>query len=109
MKDWRDTETYARLAGIDRAGMMWEWLRRDSGYVSWYVRASVATRGTGALRWGLHFRREPGTPRPRCQDHLACRTRSRNPDSNRRTRIGLGPRCDRTRPTRVLAHDNYRR
>jgi hypothetical protein len=39
---------------------MWEWLRRDPGYVAWYTRASTATRGAtsdeSAARWGLHFR-----------------------------------------------------
>jgi hypothetical protein len=45
------------LRGIDRAGLMWEWLRRDPGYVGWYTQASTATLGTGdALPWGLHFR-----------------------------------------------------
>ena len=27
--DWRDAQTYRRLHAIDRAGLMWEWLRRD--------------------------------------------------------------------------------
>ena len=45
---------------------MWEWLRRDPGYIAWYVRASAATRGSGGaasiepVQWGLHFRRESG-------------------------------------------------
>lgn len=42
--DWRDALNYARLHGIDRAGLMWEWLRRDPRYVAWYIRASTATR-----------------------------------------------------------------
>lgn len=56
MTDWGDDETYVRLTRVDRAGLMWEWLRRDSSYIAWYARASVATRGNDALRWGLHFR-----------------------------------------------------
>lgn len=55
--DWRDPAPYVALRGIDRAGLMWEWLRRDPGYVGWYTQASTATLGTGdALPWGLHFR-----------------------------------------------------
>ena len=55
--DWRDPAPYDALRGIDRAGLMWEWLRRDPGYVAWYTCASTATRRVGdALPWGLHFR-----------------------------------------------------
>lgn len=58
--DWRDAEPYRRLHGIDRAGLMWEWLRRDAGYVAWYASATAVTRGAGvpadASRWGVHFR-----------------------------------------------------
>lgn len=61
-RDWRDDHLYARLYGIDRAGLMWEWLRRDPGYVAWYARASLATRGTASdpTQWGIHFRRASG-------------------------------------------------
>jgi hypothetical protein len=80
--DWRDRRRYTALRGIDRAGMMWEWLRRDPGYVAWYTRASLATRGAAAsaedraddpLPWGLHFRGAAGPPGTRSQDHLAGR------------------------------------
>jgi len=58
--DWRDPAPYARLKGIDRAGVMWEWLRRDPDYVAWYTSASRATQDHGGERdpllWGLHFR-----------------------------------------------------
>ncbi|QDX25164.1 hypothetical protein FPZ54_03400 [Sphingomonas suaedae] len=63
--DWRDCRRYRRLLGIDRAGLMWEWLRRDPDYIAWYARASAVTRGSGddgncdAATWGLHFRRRP--------------------------------------------------
>lgn len=54
---WRESTAYARLRGIDRAGIMWEWLRRDPDYVAWHARASSVTRGSAdPLAWGLHFR-----------------------------------------------------
>ncbi|WP_413465092.1 transcriptional regulator domain-containing protein [Novosphingobium profundi] len=67
---------------------MWEWLRRDAGYVAWQARASHVTGGPRATRdlveadgcldlaprdWGLHFRRGPGPGCPPGADHLACR------------------------------------
>ena len=48
--DWRDGAAYERLVRIDRSGLMWEWLRRDSGYVAWYTRASRATRAGSGVR-----------------------------------------------------------
>src|SRR3546814_18772986 len=59
--DWRDERVYEQLHGIDRHGLMWEWLRRDAAYVAWQVRASNPPGGTGAagpmgpLQWGLQF------------------------------------------------------
>lgn len=54
---WRDGRFYAGLKGIDRAGLMWEWLRRDSGYIAWHADARASTHGPAdAGRWGLHFR-----------------------------------------------------
>lgn len=60
---WQDQANYARLRGTDRAGLMWEWLRRDPEYVAWYARATRATLGgvvdparDDVLQWGLHFR-----------------------------------------------------
>lgn len=60
-ESWRDARRYTRLRGIDRAGLMWEWLRRDSDYIAWYARASQTTRGSAMraaepIQWGLHFR-----------------------------------------------------
>ncbi|MGL4287400.1 MAG: transcriptional regulator domain-containing protein [Phreatobacter sp.] len=73
--DWRDPARYGALRGIDRAGLMWEWLRRDPGYVGWYTRASAATRGSGDARlWGLHFRGASRPPGPGGAAHLACRS-----------------------------------
>lgn len=72
--DWRDAHLYSRLAGIDRAGIMWEWLRRDPGYVAWHVKASDATRGADAHAtanlWGLYFRRKAVDRGTRSDDHL---------------------------------------
>ncbi|TKV40636.1 transcriptional regulator domain-containing protein [Sphingobium yanoikuyae] len=54
---WRDWRLYARLMGIDRAGLMWEWLRRDSGYIAWHAGARASTHGAADPgQWGLHFR-----------------------------------------------------
>ncbi len=83
---WRDSRTYARLRGVDRAGLMWEWLRRDPGYIAWYAQASAVTRGSAGLNpavedphlWGVHFRRKSGGRGPGRPDHLACRFRSGN-------------------------------
>ncbi|WP_371836691.1 transcriptional regulator domain-containing protein [Sphingomonas koreensis] len=69
--DWRDPAPYRRLRGIDRAGLLWEWLRRDPAYIAWYTSASRATRDRGGkadpLIWGLYFRRGP---RPRLSRSL---------------------------------------
>jgi hypothetical protein len=57
---WQEPEAYRSLAKIDRAGMMWEWLRRDPGYVEWHGVASKLTSGAAIQAdqaWGLHFRR----------------------------------------------------
>jgi len=56
--DWRNAHCYDALRGIDRSGLMWEWLRRDDDYRAWYLRASAVTgaQARPALEWGLHFR-----------------------------------------------------
>lgn len=95
--DWRDEAAYLRLISIDRAGLMWEWLRREEDYIAWHTRASRATKGIaepaadGALQWGLHFRRRPGPGSPGRPDHLACRSRSRSAWRH----CGAGNRCIR--------------
>jgi len=33
--NWRYALEYEALAHIDRAGLMWERLRRDPGYIAW--------------------------------------------------------------------------
>src|SRR3546814_1849737 len=96
--DWRDPQFYARLGGIDRAGLMWEWLRRDADYIAWHTRASSATRGVDAgsaidsdpTQWGLHFRRASGSRGTRGPDHLACRSRSCHARRGRPDRKSVG-------------------
>lgn len=68
--DWRDSGLYRRLARIDRAGLMWEWLRRDPGYIAWYARASAVTHGPphaippDPLPWGCTFAEDPAIAAP---------------------------------------------
>ncbi|WP_408640589.1 transcriptional regulator domain-containing protein [Allosphingosinicella deserti] len=110
-RDWREGTRYVRLRGIDRAGLMWEWLRRDPAYAAWQVRASTATGGERGsseddpLTWGLHFRGASGSRGNRGPDPLACGSRSgHHPDyglSCGSKGSGKSPPClDRT-----LAHD----
>ncbi len=67
--NWLDPESYHALAGIDRAGLMWEWLRRDPEYRSSHHQAKpIVSQSHGGLKiitlpptvsanqWGLHFR-----------------------------------------------------
>jgi len=81
--NWRSGVPYCALEGIDRAGLAWEWLRRDPGYVAfWHGFEGTSAPGTLVLplqadafarQWGLHFRgmsRPPGTCRAAA---LACR------------------------------------
>ncbi|QUT05142.1 hypothetical protein KFK14_19395 [Sphingobium phenoxybenzoativorans] len=57
-KFWTDPDAYEALREVDRAGIMWEWLRRDPDYIRWYAEASRTTRGAAdPADWGLHFRR----------------------------------------------------
>lgn len=72
--DWRDVTRYRDLIGIDRAGLMWEWLRRDLAYVAWYARTSTIARGglaksvppavRDALSWGLYLAEDPAIAAP---------------------------------------------
>lgn len=68
LPDWHDAAPYARLVTLDRAGMAWEWLRRDPAYRLFHAESSSEHRGgeDGAVvralpqvpsaRWGLLFR-----------------------------------------------------
>jgi hypothetical protein len=57
---------YDYLRAVDSAGLMWEWLRRDGGYIAWYRKASAATRGAMPVpsRWRLVFAEDPARPAP---------------------------------------------
>jgi len=62
--DWRDSAPYRALAGIDRAGLAWEWLRRDPAYAALSARlrhvggsASHLEMEADARAFGLCFRR----------------------------------------------------
>jgi len=69
--DWRSSAPYRALLGIDRAGLAWEWLRRDPGYIACARNARSAffacepartlTADAAAEQWGLHFRRICGS------------------------------------------------
>jgi hypothetical protein len=65
--DWRDGAQYRALLGIDRAGLAWEWLRRDPAYIACaaHYRPAAVDRDLiredpAALPWGLHFLRGAG-------------------------------------------------
>jgi hypothetical protein len=67
--DWRDGELYASLRHCDRAGLAWEWLRRDPAYRADYARANdgagIANDGAcPALRHGLVDFVDPDLPAP---------------------------------------------
>lgn len=63
--DWRDSAPYRALAGIDRAGLAWEWLRRDPAYAAISARlrrvgvrtAPHLEMEADARAFGLCFRR----------------------------------------------------
>ncbi len=95
---WQDASSYAYLKNADRTGLMWEWLRRDPGYLSWYATASAVTGGPrcDVLNWGLHFRRRTGPGLPLGPDSLACNARSIDPSGGSRaggSRRSLLSRC----------------
>jgi hypothetical protein len=64
-QNWQDPTHYRALAGVDRAGIMWEWLRRDPAYIDWYEKASQTTCGSpppgsgSPSFWGLNFAESP--------------------------------------------------
>ncbi|UYY57154.1 transcriptional regulator domain-containing protein [Sphingomonas sp. S2-65] len=68
--DWRNSAPYRALAGIDRAGLAWEWLRRDPAYAA--LSARLRRGGVGlqphlemeadARAFGLCFRRGCRSP-----------------------------------------------
>ncbi len=66
LPDGASAQDYAHLRDSDRAGVMWEWLRRDEAYAAWYARASAATRGPvpAPIRWRLLLAEDPGRAAP---------------------------------------------
>ena len=66
--DWRSPQSYRALADMDRAGLAWEWLRRDERYAASaskrggkvsFEKGVAIVRSTPASRsWGLDFRRK---------------------------------------------------
>ena len=66
LPDGAGVRDYAYLRTIDRAGIMWEWLRRDPAYIGWDLRASSATGGTPPvpLRWRVWLAEDPALPAP---------------------------------------------
>jgi hypothetical protein len=74
---WYKDEDYHYLAGADRAGIAWEFLRRNPDYRAVAHRGprpattisdgiELIEGGASALRWGLLFRRRPRPARWRC-------------------------------------------
>lgn len=57
--DWRSPSDYENLRQLDRAGLAWEFLRRDPEYQKDFARTFDATSREAiaiAERWGLCFR-----------------------------------------------------
>ena len=79
--DWRMEGNYRPLIGLDRAGLAWEWLRRDPAYVeasavrNCGVSRSVITDAaepSWSARWGIHFRGRAGSACASGTHSLAC-------------------------------------
>ena len=51
LPDWQDGEPYSVLHSLDRAGLMWEWLRRDPNYRDAWKRGERSE----LFRFGNHF------------------------------------------------------
>lgn len=83
--DWLNEAAYQQLDGIDRAGIMWEWLRRDARYVNWHRRTvnPRLAQSSDATQWGLHFRRTSGRRGAERAADLVRATRSRRPSCRR--------------------------
>ena len=84
--NWLDPAPYEALTGIDRAGLMWEWLRRDPKYrtASDKIEPTVLEIRDGfkiirqpadscAANWGLHFCRDGRYRHKVCGHHVARR------------------------------------
>lgn len=67
-RDWRDPAHYQLAETLTVPDLAWEFLRRDPDYQNSYQagrRISPAAADDAAGRWGLRFRGEPPSGRPR--------------------------------------------
>ena len=84
--NWLDPAPYKELTSVDRAGLMWEWLRRNPEYraASGQTKPNVPdihnvikilrTFDVGLINpWGLHFCRGGRYRRKLCGDYVAGR------------------------------------
>lgn len=75
--DWRLSSTADALNQLDRAGLAWEFLRRNPGYRKDYRRIdhdaadADGTATAAGERWGLCFRLQPRSPGWACSGNLA--------------------------------------
>jgi hypothetical protein len=82
--DWRTEADYRLLGGLDRAGLAWEWLRRDPAYVAATTTVGLhdkdptdpvivdAAEPSWSSHWGIHFRGTVGSASAVGADSLAC-------------------------------------
>jgi hypothetical protein len=62
---WRDAGAYADLLAVERAGLAWEWLRRNADYRQCWSEFGPDASGAGAAGpWGLHSLADPARPAP---------------------------------------------
>lgn len=65
--DWQNASLYEPLTALDRAGLAWEFVRRDPAYRATIVRLGAVSARTGGVEivppgfpgadpWGLSFR-----------------------------------------------------
>ena len=89
--DWRSSSTAEALNQLDRAGLAWEFLRRNPEYQGDYgnlpphaEETDPATIATG-VRWGLCFRMQPRAPSSGSAGTLAAGAPPSQCDSRSRT------------------------
>ncbi|WP_284736105.1 transcriptional regulator domain-containing protein [Dongia deserti] len=75
IRDWRSSSAADELNHLDRAGLAWEFLRRNPRYRRDYSKLSRDTADEAATaageRWGLCFRLQSRPPGRICADGLA--------------------------------------
>lgn len=80
ISDWRSPRAAESLSNLDRAGLAWEFLRRNPNYRSDYRRvdpiAEVGRRSPAGIgkKWGLSFRLQPRSLRNASPRNLAAGT-----------------------------------